>query len=255
MTPDPGTGADGITRHLGVPVRGRRDRRELALVFTGGDYGEACEGILDTLKRYALPASFFLTGDFLRNPGHGAAVRRMAAAPHYAGPHSDRHLLYCPWEDRGRMLVDRKTFLDDLDANLAELERFGVDRRAVHRWIPPYEWYNECVARWAEEAGYPLFNFTPGTLSHADYTEEGAPNYRSSEEILGSIVRVAAEAPEGLNGFFLLLHLGAGEGRRDKFWKHLPALLDFLQGEGYGFRTVPQLLAPDGAAPWLRVTP
>ncbi len=243
MNGDSAIGPDGITRHLGVPVRGRRNRRELALVFTGGDFGEGCREILDTLDRFSARASFFLTGDFLRNPEYDASVRRMGGSRHCLGPHSDRHLLYCAWEESRPTLVDRRTFLDDLDANVAELERFGVRRRTIRWWIPPYEWYNPTVAAWAGEAGFPLFNFTPGTLSQADYTEENAANYRDSETIRQSIHDRASADTAGLNGFFLLMHLGAGPGRPDKFWRQLPGLLAFLRREGYALRTVPELLA------------
>ncbi len=242
MSDGPVIGPDGITRHHGAAIRGRRDRRELALVFTGGDFGEGCGEILDTLDRYDVGASFFLTGDFLRNRDNEGGIRRMVASGHCVGPHSDRHLLYCGWEAERPLLIDRKTFVDDLEANLAELERFGVECSGVRLWIPPYEWHNETVAGWAKEIGFPLFNFTPGTLSHADYTEEAARNFRSSETIWRSILTCAGEDPDGLNGFLLLMHLGAGPGRNDKFWTRLPELLAFLGIKGYAARTVPELL-------------
>jgi hypothetical protein len=83
--------------------------------------------------------------------------------------------------------VTREEFAADLKNNIDELTRLGVPRSVMSWWIPPYEWYNEEISRWSAEEGMRLFSFTPGTLSHADYTEESAPNYRSSETIYRSI--------------------------------------------------------------------
>ena len=49
------------------------------------------------------------------------------AAGHYVGPHSHGHLLYAPWEDRQKSLVDKARFQADLYRNLAELGELGVN--------------------------------------------------------------------------------------------------------------------------------
>lgn len=227
---------------LGAVVRGRRDRKEVALVFTGGDFGEGSEAVLDALRDAEVAGSFFFTGDYLKRPEHREAVSRAVAEGHYVGPHSDGHLLYCPWDDRDKTLVTREEFAADLRRNVEELAALGVPREAMTWWIPPFEWYNETIARWAEEEGFPLFNFTPGTLSHTDYTEETAANYRASETIYRSILDFEEKEPDGLNGFLLLTHVGAGEGRSDKFFRRLPALIRELKERGYGFQRVDALL-------------
>ena len=55
-----------------------------------------------------------------------------------------------------------------------------------------------------------LINYTPGTLSNADYTLDADKNYRSSETIYNSIIDYEKKRPAGLNGFILLMHVGAG---------------------------------------------
>jgi len=47
-----------------------------------------------------------------------------------------------------------------------------------------------------------------------------------------------------LNGFILLLHLGAGPGRADKFHARVGELLDDLARRGYEFVRVDELLRP-----------
>src|SRR3954453_13193193 len=100
---------DVLTKHgtldeSGV-VRGDTSKKELALIFTGGDFGEGTPRILDTLKAQHINASFFVTGDFLRHEELQPHVKRIVADGHYLGPHSDKHALYCPWEDRKKPLV------------------------------------------------------------------------------------------------------------------------------------------------------
>jgi len=181
----------------GAVVRGPRSARSLALIFTGGDFGEGTEPILDTLDGLGVPGAFFVTGGFLADSDNRAGLRGIVAAGHYLGPHSHEHLLLCSWDDRERTLVTREEFEADLERNLLGLERFGVRPKAVPWWVPPYEWYNREIADWAADLGHPLISFTPGTRSHADYTEEGTPNYRSSAEILKSIVDYEEADPDG----------------------------------------------------------
>jgi peptidoglycan/xylan/chitin deacetylase (PgdA/CDA1 family) len=226
--------------HDGI-VRGDRHVRRLALVFTGHEFAEGGTVILDALNAAQSRASFFLTGDFVRTTAFTPLVSRMVREGHYVGPHSDRHLLYAAWEDRDRTLVTREAFTRDLDANLRELERFGLKRAAVRYWVPPYEWWNREVAGWSLREGLQIVSFTPGTRANADYTTESDPRFVPSRTILASIER-QLDAPDGLNGFILLMHLGAGPGRADKWHTHVPDLVRTLQSRGYALVRLDELL-------------
>ena len=223
-------------------VRGPCSERRLALVFTGGDYGEGTHEILDTLAARDVKGSFFLTGDFVRDRANSTAVHRMVAQGHCVGPHSDKHVLYCPWDERGRTLVSRREFEEDLLRNVRVLERMGWVRGPGTWWIPPYEWHNEEIAAWSEGLGFRLFCFTPGTLSHTDYMTDDDPRLVPNERILRSILDYAERESDGLNGFLLLSHVGAGPGRADKSFRLLPELLAELAGRGYAFARVDELL-------------
>ena len=48
--------------------------------------------------------------------------------------------------------------------------------------------------------------------------------------------------PHGLNGFLLLVHIGSGPGRADKFPTRFGELLDYLSGKGYQFVRADDLL-------------
>ena len=231
-----------LQRIQGGIVRGPTESRKIALVFTGHEFAEGAPTILDALARRKARASFFLTGAFLRNPAFAPVVRRMVADGHYVGPHSDAHLLYCPWTGPKVTLVSRRQFTDDLERNLDALGPFGVARPDVRFFLPPYEWYNAEIVDWSSARGLTLINYTPGTRSNADYTEEGTRQFVDSATIFESILRREREDPNGLNGFILLLHVGAGSGRTDKFHARVDSLLEILAGRGYAFVRVDQLL-------------
>lgn len=230
-------------------IRGPKSAKRLALVFTGHEYAEGAETILSGLARHQSQASFFLTGRFLINPDHEALLRRLLQEGHYLGPHSDRHLLYCAWEDR-RTLVTEQEFADDLVANVMKIpSRFGEERRFNRYFLPPFEHYNRDIYDWSRKIRWTLINHTPGTRSNADYTGEADTNFVSSQAIFESIVQKEKDDPHGLNGFLLLLHLGSGPGRADKFHTRFAELLDYLAGKGYTFVRVDELLGPFGRGP------
>jgi peptidoglycan/xylan/chitin deacetylase (PgdA/CDA1 family) len=236
-----GQGLD-VERREGGIVRGPTSSRRLAIVFTGHGYAEGGETILNELGNHKARASFFFTGDFLTNISFRLLVQRVVRDGHYLGPHSDKHVLYCPWEGPKKTLVTDAEFQSDLESNLRKIERFGISRSQLRYFLPPYEHYNQEIAGWAKAMGLTLVNFTPGTRSNADYTGEADKNFVSTKAIFESIVRQEHQDLHGLNGFILLLHVGSGPGRADKFASRFGELLDYLAGKGYQFVRVDELL-------------
>jgi len=222
-----------VNYQYGAIVRGDSMERNISLVFTGHEFAEGGGEILNTLHQYGVKASFFLTGDFYRNPDFENLIHKMIKEGHYMGAHSDKHLLYCSWEDRNQLLVDKDTFEKDLRDNYNEMNRLGIVWKDAPYFLPPYEWYNDSISQWSKGLGLQLINFTGGTRSHADYTDPTMPNYISSGDILKSIQEYEEKSPYGLNGFLLLMHIGAGDKRQDKFYKMLPDLLQWLEDNGY----------------------
>jgi len=214
----------------------------MAIVFTGHEFAEGGETILNELSRHKGKGSFFLTGDFLANTNFAELVQRMVKEGHYIGPHSDKHLLYCPWDGPKKTLVSREEFCSDLEANLKKIQRAEMPGKQIRYFLPPYEHYNQEIVDWAKQMGLTLINYTPGTRSNADYTGEAEKNFVSSQKILVSIITKEQSDLNGLNGFLLLLHVGSGPGREDKFHKRFGELLDYLAGKGYQFVRVDELL-------------
>jgi len=229
--------------HDGI-VRAGTSGRRMSLIFTGGSFGDGGGHIRQVLREEDVRAGFFFTGDFYRAPEFEGLIRGLAADGHYLGPHSDRHLLYCAWDDRDKTLVSREEFRADIEANFREMERFGIARRKGHLFIPPYEWYNRTIAAWSRELDLVLFNFTPGTSSNADYTTPSMPGYVSSQEITDRVFAYEREDPAGLSGFILLIHIGTDPERTDKLYLRLGELIRELKGRGYSLVRIDELLSP-----------
>jgi endoglucanase len=203
------------------------------LAFTGHEFAEGGDEIVAALRRQDAKASFFFTGDFIRN--NPILVKKLKAEGHYIGAHSDKHLLYCDWTKRDSTLISKQTFFQDLKNNFIELEKLGIEKKDASVFMPPYEWYNDTIAKWTKQAGLTLVNFTTGTSSNADYTTPEMKNYKSSQAIYDKILDYEIADKNGLNGFILLLHVGAGDKRVDKFHNRLGGLIGELKKRGYSF--------------------
>jgi peptidoglycan/xylan/chitin deacetylase (PgdA/CDA1 family) len=223
-------------------IRGPTRTKKIALLFAGHEFAEGGAPILQQLKKHDCKASFFVTGDFLTNTNFASLINRILQDGHYLGPHSDKHLLYCSWQQPAKTLISREQFRADLLGNIEKLERFGLARTNILYFLPAFEHYNEDIVDWTRELRLQLINFTPGTRSNADYTGESDPNFVNSSAIFDNILTHDQSDPKGLNGFLLLFHLGAGPGRTDKFHSRFGELLDQLAVKGYQFVRVDELL-------------
>lgn len=229
-----GNAAESTRDPWGSIVRGDKNTKRLALVFTGDERGESTVPILDTLKQRNIRASLFVTGNFLRQPMLCRLVQRAISEGHYVGPHSDRHLLYASWEDRKKSLVTQPLFTADLKKNIEDVRGIGaLHGGGIVYFIPPYEQFNHDQVEWSREMGVTLINFTPGSGSNRDYAPESDAHFVTSQRIYDDILAYEQRDPHGLNGFILLLHLGSG--RKDPFHPRLGPLCDVLTKRGYKF--------------------
>ena len=212
------------------------------MVFTGHEFAEGGPEIIRMLQSENIRASFFFTGDFLRNPSFQTLIKKLVKNGHYLGPHSDKHLLYCSWENRDSLLVTKEIFQKDLKQNLSILKNHTGLRTRIPYFLPPFEWYNDSISAWTKEMGMTLVNYTPGSLSHADYTTPAEKNYRDSKTIFQSITLREALHPNGLNGFILLMHAGTDPLRTDKFYHKLQELIRWLKEKNYQPVRIDELL-------------
>jgi endoglucanase len=219
--------------------------RMIYLNFTAHEFIEGLPYLAHVLDSMNVPASFFLTGDFVRKePGW---VKKLYQAGHYVGPHSDKHLLYNDWVKRDSLLASLPVIRKDLEDNVEALVRLGLAREGIKFFMPPYEWYNKAVFDHVTDMGYVMVNFSPGTSSNADYTTPDMKNYLSSDTIMQRILRF--EQTRGMNGFHLLIHVGTDPARVDKFYSKLPELIAYLRSRGYRFARFPSKGPPSKGRP------
>lgn len=228
---------------LGAITRGKKTEKKIALVFTGDEFADGGEIINEILLAEKVKASFFLTGRFYKSAKFKNLITTLKSNGNYLGAHSDAHLLYNDWTKRDSLLVSELQFKTDLIWNYGAMEKFGIRMDSARYFLPPYEWYNKQIADWTSQMDLQLINFTSGTRSNADYTyPEMGKSYRTSDEIYQSIIDYEKNNTDGLNGFILLLHLGTDPRRKDKFYRKLPELIDYLHKEGYELVKINDLL-------------
>jgi peptidoglycan/xylan/chitin deacetylase (PgdA/CDA1 family) len=231
------------SKAYGAIVRGDSTQQKLTLVFTGDSFADGAHYITKTLKNHKIKAAFFFTGNFYGNPDFKEPIRELIKNGHYLGAHSYHHLLYCDWDKRDSLLVNKYEFTTDLKKNYKEMERLGIPKEQAPYFLPPYEWYNDTIAQWTKDLDLQLINMTHGTLSHADYTTPKMCNYKGSAEIHKSILHFEEHNPSGLNGFMLLMHFGTEPTRKDKFYHRLDDLITTLKSKKYEFVGLEELLA------------
>jgi endoglucanase len=231
------------TYDRGCVVRGDRTTKTMSLIFTGGSFAEGAPTILDTLTSHGIKGGFFFTGDFLRNPEFQPLIDRIVRDGHYLGPHSDAHPLYASWDTPPKLLITRKEFDEDLDANYKLMAKWGVTVQSAPFFVPPYEHFTQEISDWTDARGMRLINMTTGTRTNADYMEDTHPRFVSAKDILKSVWDYDAKHADGLSGFMLLVHVGSGPERtRDKFADLFPELVEGLKSRGYSFERVDKLV-------------
>ncbi len=213
-------------------IRGDKTQKTIYLTFTGDEYSDGGEVIRNLLDEQSIKANFFFTGNFYRN--NTELVKSLVANGHYLGAHSDKHLLYCTWEDRDSLLVTKDKFVTDLKANYSEMARCEITKSNAGYFLPPYEWYNNKISKWTSELGLQLVNFTPGTGTNADYTIPSmGERYRTSEYLYTKLM--GYETQHTLNGHILIMHIGTHPERTDKFYNKLTDIITNLKTKGYKF--------------------
>ncbi|MCE5249677.1 glycoside hydrolase family 9 protein [bacterium] len=228
-----------LVYEYGGIVRTDPARKEINLVFTAHEFVDGYETIRTVLNRHGIKAAFFFTGDFYRNKKFAPIIRALKKDGMYIGAHSDKHILYAPWENRDSTLVAKEEFLTDLKGNYAEMAKFGITKEDAPYFMPPYEWYNDTISSWCSEYGLKLINLTPETWVNQDWTipVEGGPYY-SSDDLYKRLMDFEAHDASGLNGTILLVHFGTDPRRTDKFYNRLDSLITGLEKKGYRFTSL-----------------
>lgn len=198
------------------------DRDVVALTFDGGASDTAVDAILETLQEEGVPATFFVTGAFAR--AHPDSVRAMADAGHPVGNHSDTHPHFpesTNQEIRAELAAAESAIATLTGTSTAPLFRFPFgDRTPLDITV-------------VNDAGYIPVRWTVDSLGWQG-TSGGITTTTVRERVLATL----------RPGQVVLLHVGAHPTDGSTLDADaLPGIIADLKARGYGFVTVPELLA------------
>ncbi|HEX8081776.1 MAG TPA: polysaccharide deacetylase family protein [Jatrophihabitans sp.] len=213
--PSPITGLLG-TEWTRIPTTSR----VVALTFDAGANAEGLTSILTTLNAKMVPATFFLTGDFVKN--FPSEARRIGPQ-HRLGNHSVNH-------PRFTELTDTQIRSQVLDAGASIKRVTGAEPAPWFRF--PYGDRNPRTIGLVNSAGYLPIGWTVDTLGWKG-TSGGITGDRVLQRVLDTL------AP----GAIVMMHVGSHPTDHSTLDADtLPKVIDALRARGYGFVTLEAML-------------
>ncbi len=192
----------------------------MALTFDAGANADGLPSILATLAAKAVPASFFLTGNWA---SAFPAQARQVGTRYRAGNHSVSHPHFPALTD-----VQVRSQLTDAASSIRRIS--GADPAPWFRF--PYGDRDSRTIRLVNSAGYVPIGWTVDTLGW-----EGSSSGITSERILQRVL--AALVP----GEIVLMHVGSNPTDHSTLDADtLARLVDALRARGYGFVTLDEML-------------
>jgi peptidoglycan/xylan/chitin deacetylase (PgdA/CDA1 family)/sulfur carrier protein ThiS len=195
-----------------VPIGEGRAPRAVALTFDDGPWPGATERVLRILRRFRVPATFFVVGEWAqRAPG---LIRRIARRGHAIGSHSMTHPTSPPFAELPEARIQ-----EELDRTDRVLQRIGIEP-VVFR--PPGGSFDDGLVDLAEAAGMRvvLWDVDPRDWD-ADAT---------AKDVVRRVLRQVRA------GSIVLLHDGGGDAGHTI--KALPELIRGIRRRGLGFVTL-----------------
>ncbi|MDB5055985.1 MAG: hypothetical protein JWM44_4035 [Bacilli bacterium] len=197
-------------------LNGSTQEKKIALTFDDGPDNHYTVQILDILRKYHVPATFFLVG--VRAEGHPALVKRIVNEGHVIGNHSYNHA--------NPAKLTKAQFEQQIESTQIILQKIiGYEPKLIRT---PYGAIQEEQLNWAANHGFIVVNWD---IDSYDWKQ------LSSSQVLANILSHKHK------GAIVLQH-SAGGNRQDLSGtvQALPLLIEQLKAEGYQLVTVPQLL-------------
>lgn len=228
----PGTSPPAPTRSATVPAfppglagkdleRIPTTRMVVALTFDAGANADAVPSILATLEREQVPATFFLTGDFVQK--FPSASRAIASAGHRVGNHTVSHPHLPALSDaavRDQVLVAERTIRETTGAQPRPFFRFPYGDRTAH------------TIALVNAEGYVAVRWTVDSLGW-----QGTSGGRSVASVTARVLGAAQP------GEIVLMHVGSHPTDKSTLDADaLPGIIAGLRQRGYGFVTLDALL-------------
>jgi peptidoglycan-N-acetylglucosamine deacetylase len=222
-SPTPGYGpGHAITGRLAgmQPTSIPTARRVVALTFDAGANNVGVPSILNTLMRFHVAATFFMTGYFART--YPAAAREIAADGFRIGNHTMTHPYLTHLSDvrvRWEILAAARAITEVTGANPGPLFRF------------PYGDQDARTIGIANRLGYVTVSWTVDTLGWQG-TFAGITVSEVASRVLGAL----------RPGEIVLMHVGSSPDGSTLDARALPQVISQLQARGYSFVTLDALL-------------
>lgn len=186
--------------------------KKVALSFDAAWGNEDTQAILDTLAKYDVRATFFMTGGWVES--YPEDVKKIQAAGHDLANHSENHKNMSQLSDE-----QCREELTKVHSKVKELT--GVD---MNLFRPPYGDYDNHVITNATACGYYSIQWSVDSLDWKDYGVE-------------SIIKTVTEHKELKNGAIILMHNGAKYTHQA-----LPTVIERLQAAGYELVPISELI-------------
>jgi peptidoglycan/xylan/chitin deacetylase (PgdA/CDA1 family) len=204
----------------GELVRLQTRQPVVVLTFDGGGNADAARGALAVLRREHVPATFFLTGDFVRNY---PALARAIGRRHPVGNHTVNHV------DLRRLSTAAAT-RQITRAETIIRRATGRDPRPYFRF--PYGARDARTLRIVHRLGYASVRWTVDTWGWMGRSTQTAP---------GVVRKVVSHL---VPGQIVMMHLGSSRDRSTIDTQALPAVIRAVRARGYRFVTLAGVRPP-----------
>lgn len=198
-------------------AQGPTDQKRIALTFDDGPDPRFSNDVLDVLKQYNVPATFFVLGSkAVANPD---IVKRMQNEGHVIGNHTYSHPNLVKVSD-----------LQTLEREVTKTEDAlnGIIGYRTKLFRPPFGFLNNELVEKLGKMNYYVIGWSVDSL---DWQED--PPEVITSRVVDNIQ----------SGSIILMHDGAEpSGDRTNTIKSLRQIIPALQEQGYEFVTVPELL-------------
>lgn len=189
--------------------------KKVALSFDAAWGNEDTQLILDTLAKYNVHATFFMTGGWVEK--YPEDVKKIQEAGHDLGNHSENH-------KNMSQLSDSECQEELLKVHTKIKELTGVE---MDLFRPPYGDYDDHVITNAKDCGYYTIQWSVDSLDWKDYGVD-------------SIIKTVTEHKDLGNGAIILMHNGAKYTAQA-----LPSVIEKLQTDGYEIVPISELIYRD----------
>jgi peptidoglycan/xylan/chitin deacetylase (PgdA/CDA1 family) len=193
-------------------------QKVVALTFDDGPYPPYTEQLLDVLKEYHVPATFFLIGKNVEK--YPELVKRISMEGHQLGNHTYHHI--------DLLKVDRKVIAEEVDlTNQAIVAATGT---MPHLMRPPHGFRDPVVLEIMGERGLKVVEWS---VMSRDWLNPGVD------------VIVERTVSKVKNGSIVLLHDGDGVASQASRMQSVEAARSIIQrllAQGYTFVTVDEIL-------------